>query len=187
MIKRCDIIQFARSFAGCPFKHQGRIRAGIDCVGLIMAVATRFNVKFEDVPGYGRDPDGTMEKELAKWLEPVSIGNSLPGDVLSFWVTRPDLPCHVGIVTEKGLIHTYANVGRVVEHGLTTAWIRHTSKAWRYPGVEIGFDPATVTNYEPLRTPPPEPRNAGCQGCDSTDAAKVRASVKAQEQLLRDG
>ena len=36
VIKRREIVDAARNWVGVPYRHQGRTRNGIDCVGLLL-------------------------------------------------------------------------------------------------------------------------------------------------------
>ncbi len=37
-LTRCNAIESARTWVGTPFRHQGRGKSGIDCVGLVINV-----------------------------------------------------------------------------------------------------------------------------------------------------
>ena len=128
-----SVINAARSFVGARFMHQGRMKDAMDCVGLIVVVAREHGLELNDRTDYRREPDGTV-------LE-ACLDNSLrradsmePGDVLLFWITAPHLPRHVAIWTGKTIIHSYFDVGRVVEHRLSKAWARRIIRPyrWRY-------------------------------------------------------
>jgi hypothetical protein len=47
-------------------------------------------------------------------------------------------PQHIAIVTELGIIHTYAQVGCVVEHALNATWRARIVDAYAFPGVIPG-------------------------------------------------
>ena len=42
-------------------------------------------------------------------------------------------PQHVALITDKGIIHSYSGVGKVVEHALDESWRRRIVAAYRYP------------------------------------------------------
>ena len=44
----------ARSYVGCKWRHRGRSRFGIDCVGLIVAATAAGGVQMRDRRDYGR-------------------------------------------------------------------------------------------------------------------------------------
>lgn len=113
------VVACARSFLGTKFKHQGRVpNVGLDCVGLLIAVAKVMDFKWTDRRGYARCPDGVT---LMHALDEVMDRASEPavGRVVMFEHYK-GLPYHVGIITDYeyggfGLIHTWAEVGKVVE------------------------------------------------------------------------
>lgn len=138
MIARSDIVAAARSFLGVPFQHQGRLKtAGIDCIGLIAGVGDVLGIPFDDVQGYPASPDGkTLVKLFDGTLKPLPDLEYHVGDTLVFWITHRRFPMHAGIVTDRGIIHTHAGVGRVVEHRLDERWAKRIVKAYEAPGVE---------------------------------------------------
>lgn len=147
MITGQDVVDAAREMKGTPFHHQGRSPGlGIDCIGLLVAVAKSLGIEHQDSTQYGRDPSPA---ELRAGLEnsglvEVATEDARVGDVLVFWIRRADKPKHVGILTgylKAGLIHTYADVGSVVEHVLDDFWRKRICGAWRYPGVVSVVEP----------------------------------------------
>jgi len=134
---REKIIEEARTYLGTPFVHQGRLKGiGIDCIGLIVNVGKSLDLLHNDNTTYGRYPDGvTLMAELRKYFIEKSIEKVQSGDVAVYWLKNPDIPTHVGIVTDYGLIHTYADIGKVVEHKLTKAWSKRLYAAFTYPGL----------------------------------------------------
>lgn len=130
-----EIVATARTYLGTPFHHQGRLRGtGIDCVGLLVGVATELGLTQRDNQTYGRQPDGrTLLAELRAELDEISLRVRAPGDVLVFWMLRRQRwPQHIGFATDVGLLHTYQHVGRVVEHGLDARWLRRLCHAFRF-------------------------------------------------------
>jgi cell wall-associated NlpC family hydrolase len=124
----------ARSYLGTPFHHQAREKGvGIDCIGLLVGVAQEMGWPIDDVTDYSRDPDGkSLIANLRSQLDPVPIGEQVDGDVAVFWMVRPHLPAHVGILTKRGVVHTYAKIGKVVEHGMGSIWSKRLHSVWRY-------------------------------------------------------
>ncbi len=138
---RKAIVRKARECLGTRYHHQGRVRGvGMDCVGLIVYVAKELGLfDYDDRANYSRIARGgvlcqEMARFMPKWVSPE---DAKIGDVLVFWISdRTRRPQHMGIKTDYGLIHTYSDVGRVVEHVLDERWTRRIVRAHRYPGVE---------------------------------------------------
>jgi cell wall-associated NlpC family hydrolase len=133
---RARVIAAARTCLGTPFRHQGRLPdRGLDCVGVIVVAARALGMAPADYRDYGRLPQGgLLEARLAtaglKAVDPAAAG---PGDVLVFTFER--WPRHVGLKTDRGLLHAWAQRRRVVEHSMTADWLARISGAFRFPGV----------------------------------------------------
>lgn len=136
MTKRKEIIDFAKTFLGCKFHHQGRVRAGLDCAGLVILVGKEIGSPIEDTRRYGRRPtQGVIVGQLEKTLERIDPEEAEPGDILVFWVTRRGFDQHLAIKTFYGMIHTYMDVGLVVETVYDGYWQDRIMTAFRYNGV----------------------------------------------------
>jgi cell wall-associated NlpC family hydrolase len=136
-VRRSEVIAVARQYLGVPWVHQGRTRAGLDCGGLIVRVAHDLGLSEFDVGGYGPEPDGRLlRRYLQAQAEHVLFAER--GDILLLRFVR--YPQHLGIYTGEGIIHTYQQVGRVVEHAFDSTWRARVVDAYSYPGVL----PATV-------------------------------------------
>lgn len=136
MVTRHEIVTCARAYLGCPYRHQGRIRAGLDCIGLAIAVCHDLGLGDFDFQAYSREPDGvTLQAEIEKVCTPIL--EYQPGDLLIFRIRR--LPQHCGIATDLmggiGLIHAYQSIGKVAEHALTDWWKERIIAAYKLPGV----------------------------------------------------
>lgn len=139
MITREQILSAARECLGTPFHHQGRIcGAGLDCIGLMVHVARKLEIFFYDNVTYSRDPmPEILTYELGKVLTRIPPEQVKAGDVLVFWMNKKSkFPQHIGIATDKGMIHTWAGVRMVVEHHLTERWKERLLYVYRFPGVE---------------------------------------------------
>lgn len=137
MASRSEIIACARGYLGSPYKHQGRIRAGLDCIGLAIAICRDLELGDFDFQAYSREPDGViLLAEIEKVCIPVQ--QYQPGDLLVFRIRK--LPSHCGIATQLGdglgLIHAYQSLERVAEHALSDWWVERIVGAYRLPGVE---------------------------------------------------
>lgn len=133
MTTRQQIIAAARSYCGCRYHHQGRNRAGIDCAGLIVCVARDVGIELRDMGGYPRTPDG---KALRSFVEEqaIRVDEYQPGDILLMRFERD--PQHLAIVTDRGMIHSYAGKGEVTEHRIDATWAKRIVQAYVFPGVE---------------------------------------------------
>lgn len=138
MIARAAIIAAARECLGTSWHHQGRlVGVGLDCIGTIVHPARVLGIPHSDCTVYRRRPDGvTLVRHLERNLIRIDTADARIADVLCMWWERPDLPYHVGIVTDRGFLHAYAGVRKVVEHELTADWNSRIHSAWSYPGVE---------------------------------------------------
>lgn len=154
MPSRAEIVTTAREYINTPFFHEGRVKGengGVDCIGLLTGVAQEHNLTDHDFHGYPRQPDGVaLIRELDIALEPTNgqqgyepewdVGEYGIGDVLVFWIRNVLRPKHVAIVCEGfarplGLIHTWYEIGHVVEHDLDDRWLKRIAKAYRFPRV----------------------------------------------------
>jgi len=116
MITRQDIVDEARKWVGTPWRHQGRVSAGIDCVGLAVVVAQALGVPYVDTPAYHKiAARGSLLRPIL--AQTIRREDSAPGALVLFWLhARSKEPQHLGIVTEKGgLIHADVSLKRTVE------------------------------------------------------------------------
>lgn len=133
-----EFIEAARSYLGCPFHHQGRVRDGIDCIGILVCAARDCGLVVPDRTDYPKRPCATwtLEEELdARLIRTDKRFARLPGAISSFWMRHPERSYHAGLATEKGLLHTYASVGRVVETQSNEVWWERVSATWIIPDV----------------------------------------------------
>lgn len=139
MVSRQYIVDFARSFKGTPYKHQGRSVNGIDCVGILVLLGNELDVYHESERRYSRNPKSFgIKQEMEKILVKIDKKDIKYGDILLFrMITDPQ---HVGVVTEYseqsfGIVHCYQSVGKVVEHRLNDKWIDRIVQAYKVSGV----------------------------------------------------
>lgn len=123
------IVDAARAYVGAPFRHQGRTKRGIDCVGVLIAVARDLGVMRadEDYTGYGRHPSPVeLMRCVSNHCTRRRDGLREPGDIAVMrWEAQPQ---HAAIITRlpdgrEGILHSYANARACVEHGITAQWI----------------------------------------------------------------
>lgn len=137
MTTRAQVIDAARSYLNVRFHHQGRTRAGLDCVGLVIRVAHDLGLTTFDVSGYGRYPQADLlRRHLAEQCTPVDVVQ--PGDVvLMRFETDPQHVALVGDYRYGGLslIHAFAPSRKVVEHQCDSLWRGRLLGAYSLPGV----------------------------------------------------
>ena len=137
--ERVEFIAEARTYLRVPFRHTGRSRRGVDCVGLVAVALAAVGRAVADRRDYGRDPvrDGLRDVVRAHFGEPVS--DTQPGDVALMRWHEPNgvqLFCHVGILTPYrfgglSLLHAHAANKQVVEHRLADPWPRRIVEVYR--------------------------------------------------------
>lgn len=122
---RAAFVRQARSYEGVRYLHQHSDRAvGVDCIGLVMAVARdfgcRFNLQRDDLNYSWADPNGyhLVERLRTEMVELADWRAALPADVLVMRWHRRRPPQHCGIVTvnEPALVecvHASRKAGRV--------------------------------------------------------------------------
>lgn len=143
-----QIAAFAMAhLAGTPYLHQGRVygpQGGIDCFGILIAIAKRFGFEHKDYLDYSRDVDGSqIEERLEEYCDRVDQKDSRDGDILLFWIETPENPQHFGVVCGKGryFLHARERMGgpsRVSTCPMTgrvgKVWVDRTCSVWRYRG-----------------------------------------------------
>lgn len=113
---RQKIINEARSWIGSPFRHQGRSKQGVDCAGLIYVV-------YKNTVGLEPDKDFTFYQEkpssifvfraIRSYATRIKECDAGPADVII--ISFNNSATHLGIMTDIGIIHSDAIVGRVIE------------------------------------------------------------------------
>lgn len=116
-------IEAARGWIGTRWVHQGRNRAGVDCVGLLLMAAQDIGIELPDMPGYRRSPNPALFVTHIR-DNSLSVAQPEPG---TFGIFRDGTqPCHVGIFGERDgqltLIHAYSALGKVLEEPFIHDW-----------------------------------------------------------------
>ena len=153
-VTRDQIVAEARSWLGVEWRHQGRNRSGVDCVGLAIAVGRGLGVlpTYADHMGYGRLPTLYLLVETAgEWMR-RKMGSDFddrrPGDVV-FMKPNDEYkwPSHIGVLTqlpngELGMVHAYNGLKRkgadVVLETHYAPWWANTVAVMVYPGTVEG-------------------------------------------------
>lgn len=85
---------------------------------------------------YGRMPKAVLIETTGRYC--VSLKQPELGALLLIRWPGESSPGHSAIVTDRGIIHAYAMLQKVVEHGYRGAWVKLTHSCWRLPGVHFG-------------------------------------------------
>ncbi|MFA5662406.1 C40 family peptidase [Castellaniella sp.] len=135
---RDEIVAEARTWIGTPWRHHGRNRAGIDCVGLGVVVASRLGITDYDSLDYGRKPVPGLVDHIRLVADEIPIDSAMPGDF--FLIRDQGYPFHVAFVSEKHgvkhIIHAHARRRKVVEEPFAHEWPGLIMSAWRLKGVQ---------------------------------------------------
>lgn len=134
MPTREQIIDYARTLIGTPYGHQQRLPGiGLDCLGVVLAIAYHFNLSDYDNITYPREGNG--EEMIATFEEHLyKVDSPQLGDILVFKFRRH--PQHVGILSslngEPTLIHAYSSIDRVAEHNFDESWQRRVCASYSF-------------------------------------------------------
>jgi len=139
MPSRSDIVEAARMYLDCPWRHQGRSEQGIDCAGVIVCALRDVGLPAPDRTDYQRRTAGTrFIKHFEKHGIRISVGEMRPGDVAVF--REPAFPCHTALVSEKNgqrhMIHGHLRRRKVVEELFDGYWEQYLIAVFRVPGLE---------------------------------------------------
>lgn len=138
------IIAIAESWVGVPYRHQGRSRFGVDCVGLPIEVMREAGIlpgRFDARADYGRRPSWPdLRGELDRWC--IRSRELVPASLIAIRWPRAEDPSHIAIYTGTHIIHAYRKQSGVVRVGYRGHWVKLTARderglplAWRLPGV----------------------------------------------------
>lgn len=136
MIGADSIIAAARAYLRVPYVHRGRSRRGLDCAGLVLAVARDLGLPYpQQKLCYRPWPDlALLDALLPQFCDPAPA--AAPGCILR--LTVAGRPQHLGIAAtlrgEPSVIHVNAAIGRVVEHAVDRRTERRIVAAWQFQG-----------------------------------------------------
>lgn len=88
---RGEIVQYAKTFLGTPYRNGGTTRAGVDCSGLVTNVYSHFSVTLP-----------RMSLGQSRAGQPVAPSGMQPGDLVFFKTTSSKPVSHVGIYIGNG-------------------------------------------------------------------------------------
>lgn len=130
----------ARELIGVPFHHQGRNRAGLDCVGLVYLIGIELGYeKLKAVPKNYSKSFGSkiFYEELDRFLVPVSKEELREGDILVLGAGKD--PRHMAIfcgktpgTTYETIVHSYEKYGGVKESRINEYWKNRIVGVYRY-------------------------------------------------------
>lgn len=133
------LVTAARAYLGTPFRHRGRRRTGVDCVGLLLLAFRDCGVELPDFRLYGREPHESgliahVTRALGEAVAVAPVRQVQVGDVvvMRFAVN----PHHVALVGDyvfggPSLIHAYGEAGKVVEHRLSDDQLARVTHVFR--------------------------------------------------------
>mgnify|MGYP000170962720 CR=1 FL=1 len=125
-----EFVKVARTWAGVPYRHQGRTRHGVDCIGLPLVVWWEMGLCHGDYRQYPRRATDDRLRDLVA-TSCTDIPTPEPGCLLLFrWQRHVQ---HCAIYTGDTMIHAHLPNRRVVEHSYAGPWPRVTESAWRLP------------------------------------------------------
>lgn len=137
MATRKEIIDAARSYVGVKWRHLGRTRAGLDCIGLLVTVAIDCRISVVDSTDYGRIPDEGRFLNLLR--DQSDLGSKMrirTGSILL--LTQAGRACHCGIVSMEPPVATIIHAGllhrQVVEEPFQP-WFRDIFEVREFKGV----------------------------------------------------
>lgn len=134
-----EVVRVARTWVGVPFRHQGRDRNGVDCVGVPIVVLAELGAVEPDfeIQDYARRPNGdTLESRLVAHCTPLP--RPVPGCLIA--IRWEKTLAHVALYTDTDtLIHALERHKEVIEHGFRGMWrTRYATGSWALPGVRYG-------------------------------------------------
>lgn len=117
------------------WKHQGRSRSGIDCLGLIVVTAHKLGISDVDEKTYSPRPDGvSLVRRFNEEMDEIPLTEMDAGDVVMFADSK--YPCHVAFVSRKHgqlyIIHAHATRRQVLEERYGWEWPEKARKAYRF-------------------------------------------------------
>jgi cell wall-associated NlpC family hydrolase len=131
------IVEAARSYLDVPWRHLGRSRMGVDCIGLVILAHRDAGILLDDPAPYAREPSPARIIAGISAVGERRVVLPQPGDVVVFRVDGVNAG-HVGIAASRDgaptVIHAYAPRRRVVEEPLTHDLADALIGAWRMGG-----------------------------------------------------
>jgi len=133
-----DVVTVARGFLGVRYRHQGRNRTGVDCIGLPVLVRAELGLPVMDASAYARATTDTEMLDFCRAnLVEVARADLQPGDIL---VQMDRTMRHMAIVADcvyggLSIIHAWLPNRRVVECRLDDYFMQTVRGCFRFPEV----------------------------------------------------
>lgn len=131
--RRQAAIAGARTGLDTRFRAQGRlIGVGLDCVGVALLAAAGAGVQLGPVPPYALGGDHT--DLLAATLRDLGlrrVRRPRPADLVEYALAPGHR--HLALITDRGILHAHAGLGRVVEGPAPCDW--PVVACWALPGL----------------------------------------------------
>ena len=137
-ISGADVVRVARSFLGVRYRHQGRSREGVDCIGLPVCVRKELGLPLMDEAGYAKRSAGREMLDYCRAnMVPIDRSELRPGDLL---VQMNDVVRHIAIVGDYpggglSIIHAHLPNKKVVECRLDDQFMKTVRGCFRFPEV----------------------------------------------------
>lgn len=141
VLRRADIIAEARKWVGTLYRHQGRGRNGIDCVGLLIEVAKGMGHPVDAPSAYSNMPQGhqLLDPCNRQLWKPIRQ-QVAPGDLAVFWGWNQAEPQHFAFIGEFAgqltMIHSFSKYNKVVEQPYISLWHKKFCCLYVLPGTE---------------------------------------------------
>ena len=134
-----DIVRVANELVGMRYRHMGRGKETIDCVGVPLYIGKKLGLMDYDTKAYTSRPDIHTFNRLMQEspVNRIPMADLSHGDMVQIsW--EKTLPVHVGIieVDERGdrwVIHAFLPHKKVTRDPVTPKIERSFVAAWRLP------------------------------------------------------
>lgn len=131
-----DVVAAARAWVGVKYRHQGRSREGVDCIGLPACVRAELGMVTQDVTDYAAR---ATDESMLEWCREnmLTVAELQPGDILVMAYGRDRHMAIVGDYPHGGfsIIHAFIDNRRVVENRLDEDHMARVIGRFRFPEV----------------------------------------------------
>lgn len=132
-----DVVAKARELVGTKYRHQGRSREAVDCIGLPALVRAELGLATLDVTNYA---SRATDESMLEWCREnmTAVHDLQPGDILVMAYGRDRHMAIVGDYPHGGfsIIHAYIDNRRVVENRLDETFMARVIGRFRFPEVQ---------------------------------------------------